>query len=63
MHLPRIASALKILFQICWVHYLLRGNTADIDFEDDNSFLGKSEGADENWLKGTGILSIIIIYN
>jgi len=63
MHMPRIASAVKILFQICWVHYLLRGNTADIDFEDDNSLLGESEGEDENWLKGTGVLGIIIIYN
>jgi len=48
MHLPRIASAIKILFQICYVHHLLRGNTADIDFEDNNSLLCESEGADEN---------------
>jgi hypothetical protein len=48
MHLPRIASTIMILFQICRVHHLLRGNTADIDFEDDNSLLGESEGADEN---------------
>jgi hypothetical protein len=37
MHLPRIASAIMIVFPICWVHYLLSGNTADIDFKDDNS--------------------------
>jgi hypothetical protein len=48
MHMPRIASAIKIFFQICWVHYLLRGDTADVDFEDDNSLLGESGGADEN---------------
>jgi hypothetical protein len=48
MHMPRIASVIKILFQICWVHYLLRGDTADVDFEDDNSLLGESGGADEN---------------
>jgi hypothetical protein len=30
------------------VHYLLGGNTADIDFEDDNSLLGESEGENEN---------------
>jgi hypothetical protein len=63
MHMPRIASAIKILFPICWVHYLLRGNTTDVDFEDDNSLWSESEGADENWLKGMGVLSIIIIYN
>jgi len=38
------------------------GNTADIDFEDDNSLLGESDGADENWLKGTGVSINIIIY-
>jgi len=58
--MPRIASAIKILFQIGWVHYLLGGNTADICFEDGNSLLSKSEGEDEHWLKGTGFLSIII---
>jgi len=61
--MPRIASAIKILFQICWVHCLLRENTADIDYEDDNSLLGKSDGEDKNWLNGTGVVSIIIIYN
>jgi hypothetical protein len=61
--MPGIARAIKILFQICWVHYLLRGNTADVDFEDDNSLLGESEGDDKNWSKGTGVLSNIIIYN
>jgi hypothetical protein len=54
---------MKIYFQICWVHYLLRGNTTDFDFEVNNSLLGESEGEDENQLKGTGVLSIIIIYN
>jgi hypothetical protein len=39
---------IKILFQICGVYYLLRGNTADIDCKEDNSLLGVSEGADEN---------------
>jgi len=61
--MPRIASTMKIVFQICGVHYLLRGNTTDIDFEDDNCLLGESEGEDENWLKRTGVLSIIVIYN
>jgi len=63
MHMPRIAGAINMLYQICWVHYLLRGNTADIDFQDDNSLLSESESQAENWLKGTGVLSIIIIYN
>jgi len=63
MHMPRLASAIKILFQICWVYYLLRWDTADVDFEDDNSLLGESGGADENWSKGTGVLSINIRYN
>jgi len=61
--MPRIASVIKIIFQICWVHYLLCGDTADIDFEDDDSLLSESEGEDHNWLKGMGYLSIIIIYN
>ena len=61
--MPRIASAINILFQICWVQYLLRGNTADIDFRDDDSLLSESEGEDDHWLKGTGFLSIISIYN
>jgi len=63
MHMPRIASPIKILFQICSVHYLLCGYTADIDFEDDNSLLSQSEGEDEHGLKGMGYWSIIIIYN
>jgi hypothetical protein len=46
--LRRKASTIKNLFQICSVHYLLRGNTADIDFADDNSLLGESEVGDEN---------------
>jgi hypothetical protein len=63
MHLPRIESAIKSFFQIRWVHYLLWGNTADIDLEDDSSLLSESESQDENWLKGTRVLSIVIIYN
>jgi len=63
MHMPRIASTIKILFQICWVYYLLRRNTADIDYKDNDSFLSESEGEDDHWLKGMGFLSIIIIYN
>jgi hypothetical protein len=43
IHLPRIASTIKILFQICSVYYLLWGNPADMDFQDDYSLLGKSE--------------------
>jgi len=39
---------IKILFQICRVHDPLRGNTAEIDFADDNSLLGESESGDEN---------------
>ena len=52
-----------ISFQICWVHYVLHRNTADNDFEDDDSFLSESEREDDHWLKGTEFLSIIIIYN
>jgi len=63
MHMPRIASMIKIVFQICCDNYVLCGNTADIDFEEDNSHLGESEGAEENSMKGTGVLSILIIYN
>jgi len=48
MHLERIAWVVTIVFQICSVHYLLRGDTVDIRFEDDNSLLGESDGADEN---------------
>jgi len=42
------------LFQICWVHYLLGGNTTDIDFADDNSLLGVSDGGVKIWLKVKG---------
>jgi len=59
----RIASTIKILFQICWVHYLLHENTADIDFDDDSGVFSEAETEDEIWLKGTGVLSIITIYN
>jgi len=48
MHMPRIASAIKIIFHICRVHYLLCRDTAEVDFEDDNSLLGESGSADEN---------------
>jgi len=41
----------------------MRGNTADIDFEDDDSLLSESEGENDHWLKGTGFLNIIIINN
>jgi hypothetical protein len=54
MHLPRIASKINISFQICWVHYVLHGNTADIDFECDNSLLSEYEGEDDNGLNGMG---------
>jgi hypothetical protein len=48
MHMPIIASPMKIVCQICWVHYLLCGNTTDVDFEDNNSLLGDSGGADKS---------------
>jgi len=63
MYMSRITRVVKISFAISWLHYLLRRNTADIDFEDDNSLLGESKGEDKHWLKGTGFLSIIIINN
>jgi hypothetical protein len=46
--MPRIASTIKILFLICLIYYLLCGDTADVDFEDDNSLLGEYGGAEEN---------------
>ena len=61
--MPRIASAIKILFPICWVHYLLHRNTTKIDFDDNDSLLSKSEGDNKHCLKGTEFLNIIIIYN
>jgi hypothetical protein len=48
MHRPRIASTIEIVFQMYSVHYLLHGNTADVDFEDGNSVLGPSKGEDKN---------------
>ena len=45
------------------VHYLLRGNAADIHDVDKSSILSKPDGHDQNWLKGTSYLSIFIIYN
>jgi len=41
----------------------MNGNAADIDFHDESSLLSESDCEDEHWLKGTGFLSIIIIYN
>jgi len=63
IHIPEIASAIKILFQICWVHYVLCSNMADFDFEDESRLWSESDSKDKHWLKGTGFLSIIIIYN
>ena len=60
---PGIANTIKISFQICRVHYLMRENSTDVDFEDDNSLCGEFEVADEHWVKGTGVLSIITRYN
>jgi len=54
---------IKILFHISCVHYLLRGNTADIDFEDECSIVSELDSEDEDWLKELGFLSFIIIYN
>jgi hypothetical protein len=48
MYIPWIASAIKILCHICCVHYLLCGNTTDINFEDDSRLLSASESHDEN---------------
>jgi len=45
------------------VHYQLRGNAADSHFDRKGSRLSESDSEDESWLMGTGILSIIIIYN
>ena len=63
LHMPRIASAIKSIFQICWVHYLLRGNATDIDFEDESSLLRESGSEEEHWLNGMGfwVLSLSTI--
>jgi len=45
------------------VHYQLRGNAADSHCDDTGSHLSESNSEEESWLKGTGFLSIIIIYN
>jgi len=45
------------------VHYQLRGNKADSHFVDDSSLMSQHDSKDESWLKGTGFLSNIIIYN
>jgi len=44
-------------------HFQLHGNAADSHFVDDSSLLSKPENEDESWLKGTGFLSIFIIYH
>jgi len=44
------AYAIKILFQISWVHDLLCGNTTDIDVEDKSSLLRESDSEDKHWL-------------
>ena len=48
LHMARIASAIMILFQICSVHYLPHGDTADFDFEENSSLLSENEGEDKN---------------
>jgi len=45
------------------VHYQPRGNAADSHIVDDSSLLSDHDREDKSWLKGTGILSIIMIYN
>jgi len=42
---------------------MLPGNNADIVYEDECSLLSEIDGEQEDWLKGMGFLSIIIIYN
>jgi len=54
---------MMILFQIYWVHYRLCDNSVEIDFEHNSSLLSESDSEDENWLKGTGVLNILIIYH
>jgi len=41
----------------------MRANAADSHFVNEGSRLSESDSEDESWLKGTGFLSIIIIYN
>jgi len=56
MHMLRRASAIKILFQICRVHYLVHANTADIDFEDDRSLLSESGSEEDKLIESNGIV-------
>jgi len=42
-----LASAIKISFQIHCLHYLLGGNSANIDCEDDDSLSSESECEDD----------------
>jgi hypothetical protein len=48
MHLPKIANMIKISFLICCVHYLLHGNTTDIQFEDECSLVSEFATEDED---------------
>jgi len=41
----------------------MRGDAAESHFDDEGSHLSESHSKDKSWLKGTGFLSIIIIYN
>jgi len=43
--------------------YPLRGNAADIHCAEESSQLSEPDSDDEQWKKGEGFLSIIIIYN
>jgi hypothetical protein len=45
------------------VHYELRGNASDSHFVGESSLLSEPDGKVKSWLKGTGCVSIIIIYN
>jgi hypothetical protein len=46
-----------------FVHYQLHGNVVDNHFDDEGSHLRESDSKDKSWLKGTGLLSIIVTYN
>ena len=48
MHMLRIASIIKISFRICGVYYLLGGNAADINLEDERRLLRESHCEDEH---------------
>jgi len=45
------------------LHYPLSGDAANFNFVDESSLLSEPDNEDKDWLKGTGFLSIIIIYN